>query len=97
MIDSHSIDISFGKSMFCSMLAGAMASTITNPLDMAKLRLQVQRANAKQGAGSFYYRNMLHALWHIGKDEGIMALFRGTIARMMFHIPMTAIAMSVVE
>lgn len=39
LIDSHTIDISFGKSMFCSMLAGALASTITNPLDMAKLRL----------------------------------------------------------
>jgi len=40
---------------------------------------------------------MLHALWCISKDEGIMALFRGTIARMMFHIPMMAISMSVVE
>ena len=37
--DSHSIDISFGHSLLCSMLAGAMASTLTNPLDMVKLRL----------------------------------------------------------
>ena len=79
------------------MLAGALASTITNPLDMAKLRLQVQRVNSQSGQGSFYYRHMLHAVWRIGADEGIMALFRGTIARMMFHIPMTAISMSVVE
>ena len=48
-IDSHLSDISFGKSMICSMMAGAMASAITNPLDMAKLRLQVQRANAQSG------------------------------------------------
>jgi len=40
---------------------------------------------------------MLHAVWRIGTDEGVLALFRGTVARMMFHIPMTAISMSVVE
>ena len=33
--------------MISSMLAGAIASSITNPLDMAKLRLQVQRAGFK--------------------------------------------------
>ena len=32
-------EISFFKSMACSMLAGSFASFITNPLDMAKLRL----------------------------------------------------------
>ncbi len=36
--------------MLCSMMAGACASIITNPLDMAKLRLQVQRAG-KVGGG----------------------------------------------
>lgn len=37
-------DISFVQAMLCSMMAGACASTITNPLDMAKLRMQVMRA-----------------------------------------------------
>ena len=32
-------DIGFFQSMFCSMMAGACASTLTNPLDMAKLRM----------------------------------------------------------
>ena len=40
---------------------------------------------------------MLHGVWRIGRDEGVLALFRGTIARAMFHIPMTAISMSVIE
>ena len=34
-------DISFGQAMFCSMQAGVLASVVTNPLDMAKLRMQV--------------------------------------------------------
>lgn len=37
-------DISSMGAMFCSMQAGILASVLTNPLDMAKLRLQVQRA-----------------------------------------------------
>lgn len=44
-------DIGFFQSMFCSMMAGACASTLTNPLDMAKLRMQVMRAG-KIGGGS---------------------------------------------
>ena len=43
---SHKSDIGFFQSMFCSMVAGGLASIITNPLDMAKLRLQVQRAGS---------------------------------------------------
>lgn len=44
-------DISFVQAMLCSMLAGAGASTVTNPLDMAKLRMQVMRAG-KSGGGA---------------------------------------------
>ena len=40
---------------------------------------------------------MIHGIWRIGMDEGVAALFRGTFARMMFHIPMNAISMSVIE
>lgn len=36
--------------MICSMVAGAGASFLTNPLDMAKLRMQVMRAG-KIGGG----------------------------------------------
>ena len=32
-------EIGLKEAMFCSMMAGACASTITNPLDMAKLRM----------------------------------------------------------
>jgi hypothetical protein len=36
---AHTKDIGFFQSMICSMVAGGAASVITNPLDMAKLRL----------------------------------------------------------
>mgnify|MGYP001131846061 CR=1 FL=1 len=38
---SNSNNIGFFESMACGMFAGSLAGTLTNPLDMAKLRLQV--------------------------------------------------------
>lgn len=36
---AHKQDITFAQAMFCSMQAGILAAVLTNPLDMAKLRL----------------------------------------------------------
>mmetsp|Transcript_25727 Transcript_25727/g.18207 ORF Transcript_25727/g.18207 Transcript_25727/m.18207 type:complete len:97 (+) Transcript_25727:54-344(+) len=85
--------------MMCSMLAGSFASTLTNPLDIAKLRMQVQRAGKIGGGDStqFYYKHLLHGVWTIARDEGAMALLNGSLARIMFHVPMVAISMSVLE
>jgi len=72
---------------------------MTNPLDMAKLRLQVQRAGQVGGGdqSSFYYKHLADAVYKIGRDEGPRALFAGSLARIMFHVPMVAISMSVLE
>ena len=37
--DTTKQEIGYFQSMFCSMAAGACASIMTNPLDMAKLRM----------------------------------------------------------
>ena len=96
---SHKSDIGFFKSMACSMFAGSAASLMTNPLDMGKLRLQVQRVGAAKGgdAKSFYYRHLADAIYKIGRDEGIRSLFNGSLARIMYHVPMTAISMAILE
>lgn len=85
--------------MICSMVAGSAASIATNPLDMGKLRLQVQRANAIGGGikTDFYYKHLADAVYKIGKEEGVLALFRGSFARILYHVPMVAISMGVLE
>jgi Mitochondrial carrier protein len=86
--------------MVSSMLAGACASTLTNPLDMAKLRMQVMRAGHTGGGApqsEQYYRHMLDGVYKIARDEGGLALFSGSLARIMFHVPNVAITMSLVE
>lgn len=95
---THGQMISFSESLVCSGLAGSLASWITNPLDMAKLRMQVMRSAKATGQEShFNYRNMLHGVWEIATHEGVRALFRGALARVMFHTPNTAIVMSLME
>jgi len=40
---------------------------------------------------------MLHGVYRIAMDEGPLALFSGSFARCLFHVPMVAISMSIVE
>ena len=40
---------------------------------------------------------MMHAVYRIAIEEGPLALFSGAFARCLFHVPMVAISMSVVE
>ena len=86
--------------MVCAMAAGALSSLATNPLDMAKLRMQVMRAG-KTGGGAKqseqYYRHMLDGVYKIYRDEGAKALLAGSWARILFHVPNVAITMSLVE
>ena len=83
----------------CSASAGAVASWLTSPLDMAKLRLQVQRgqvaANTSNNTSNTQqYRGMfdcLHAAYRKGE------LFRGAGARVLHFAPATTVTMTAYE
>lgn len=91
------LDISFKESLFCSAIAGALASIITNPLDLVKLRMQVQRASSTYKPEEAVYKNLLQGLIHVGKTEGISGLYKGSLARALYHSPTTALSMSFLE
>jgi hypothetical protein len=40
---------------------------------------------------------MLDGVIKIGREEGLRALFHGSLARILFHVPNVAISMSLVE
>ena len=88
----------------CSAGAGALASWLTSPLDMAKLRLQVQRgqaattSNGRNGTKQpQQYRGMLDCLSSAYKEAGIPGLFRGAGARVIHFAPATTITMTCYE
>ncbi|OMJ69273.1 hypothetical protein SteCoe_33044 [Stentor coeruleus] len=90
-------DIGIKESIGCAMAAGAISSWITNPLDMAKVRMQVVRATRGAAIQRFQYNSMFHGISIIYQVEGIKALFQGSLSRVLFHTPNTAISMGLVE
>ena len=81
------------------MFAGAGASLLTNPLDLVKLRLQVQRGSNVSGEShtGFKYKHMADGLSQVIRKEGPLALWNGSFARMCTHFPTVAITMAVIE
>ena len=95
-------EVPFLLHMVNSSAASAAASFVTNPLDLVKLRLQVQRGGvAAGGRGTAMpwgtYTGMVDGLRQIVAKEGAAGLFRGVGARMAFHGPCMAITMSIYE
>jgi hypothetical protein len=80
----------------CGAAAGAAASVLTNPMDIAKLRLQVQRGGRGHGF-AFGYRNMFDGMRQIWLAEGARGLFKGVGARVLFHSPATALTIALYE
>ncbi|KAL3910673.1 MAG: hypothetical protein SGILL_007600, partial [Bacillariaceae sp.] len=78
--------------------AGALASFLTSPLDMAKLRLQVQRgAQDSSSSQTTNYRGVSDALKYAYQSGGVHGLFRGAGARMLHFVPATTISMTTYE
>ena len=94
-------DMPFALHVTNSVIAGCCASFVTNPLDLIKLRLQVQRGVAHSGGkvpwGGRPYTGFFDGLRQLYAVEGFAALFRGVTARMAFSGPSTAISMGLYE
>jgi hypothetical protein len=90
-INNNQIELSFQQSLGFSALAGATASYITNPLDMIKLRLQIERGC---NIHDITYRSLFSKVY---QTVGIRGLYRGATARILFHAPSTAITMATYE
>jgi hypothetical protein len=83
-------------------VAGSIAGWATTPLEIVKLRMQIQRADVAHRGGSlqdsvFGYRNVFHGLSLLIKNEGFLALFKGAFLRICFSVPMSTIAMTLTE
>ncbi|KAG0465848.1 hypothetical protein HPP92_020012 [Vanilla planifolia] len=71
-------------------LAGGLSAYLTTPLDVIKTRLQVQGSNVR-------YQGWLDAFRSIWKAEGTNGLFKGSIPRIMWYVPASALTFMAVE
>lgn len=89
---------SYTQSFLLSAISGMAASIATQPIDVVKVRMQVQRAeNSKlhMEAGRFGYRNTFHGLSKLVHEEGLLALYKGLSARMTFGVLFSALYLSI--
>eukprot|EP00922_Rhytidocystis_sp_ex-Travisia-forbesii_P061106 GHVS01090610.1.p1 GENE.GHVS01090610.1~~GHVS01090610.1.p1 ORF type:complete len:353 (+),score=23.94 GHVS01090610.1:147-1205(+) len=99
--DNNSGDhTTFMQSLVCGSFAGALASWITTPLDVVKLRLQVQRGWAGSKASrrtEFLYEGFFQGLRKLFSEEGLRGAYRGSLIRSCYHTPATAITIATME
>ncbi|KAK3037960.1 hypothetical protein RJ639_030665 [Escallonia herrerae] len=71
-------------------LAGGLSAYLTTPLDVIKTRLQVQGATLR-------YKGWLDAVRRIWMIEGARGMFRGSIPRIIWYVPASALTFMAVE
>ncbi|CAH0491535.1 unnamed protein product [Peronospora farinosa] len=90
----------------CGSIAGAIAQTVAYPFDTVKKRLQSQQKHvSKMGplsaeggsASTLYYRGMVDCFRKVIRDEGPLALYRGTSANLARIMPYAAVMFSTYE
>ncbi|KAK1312903.1 Mitochondrial succinate-fumarate transporter 1 [Acorus calamus] len=81
------------QSMISGFLAGTAGPVCTGPFDVVKTRLMAQN----RSAGEVKYRGMFHAIRTIFVEEGLLALWKGLLPRLMRIPPGQAIMWAVAD
>ena len=81
--------------MVSGAVAGAIAASVTMPLDVCKTLLNTQEACARTNLT--YINGMASAFRTIYEFRGMKGFFRGLQARVVYQMPSTAISWSVYE
>ncbi|KAI3469402.1 hypothetical protein Pfo_026065 [Paulownia fortunei] len=85
-------------------ISGAVSRTVTSPLDVIKIRFQVQLEPTTQWAllrrdayGPSKYTGMLQATKDIFREEGLPGFWRGNVPALLMVMPYTAIQFTVLH
>jgi hypothetical protein len=87
-------ELTFPQLVGACAVSGGSAALITAPLDLIKVRMQVEM---RQSGSRGDYGSLLTGLRHVLNREGWRGLFRGGSSRVWFAVPNTAITMSLME
>jgi hypothetical protein len=84
----------------CGAVAGAAAAALSNPLDVVTTRMMVQggsSAAARDGAGGLRAAGAIDCARRLVRDEGVRALGRGVVPRVLSITPMASVTFCVYE
>lgn len=81
--------------LICGGLAGAVAQSVSYPLDVTRRRMQLAMMNHET---KHFAKGMVSTLRHIYKEHGVVkGLYRGMSINYMRAIPMVAVSFSTYE
>ncbi|KAL3269381.1 hypothetical protein HHI36_008451 [Cryptolaemus montrouzieri] len=66
--------------------AAVSAGFFTNPLEVMKIRMQLQGELKARGQHAVHYKNVFHAGYVIAKHDGILALQKGLVPGQLFQL-----------
>ena len=72
-------------------LAASAACFFTNPLEVAKTRMQLQGELVARGQHAVHYRNVVHAFFTIGRVDGLLALQKGLVPGLWYQFVMNGV------
>ena len=72
-------------------VAAVCAGFFTNPIDVIKIRLQLQGELEARGTYKRIYRNTFHAAYQIARHEGVLALQSGLVPALGFQMVLNGI------
>ncbi|KAK0179195.1 hypothetical protein PV327_008009 [Microctonus hyperodae] len=87
----HQTNKPIGVEFFLAATAAVGAGIFTNPIDVIKIRLQLQGELEARGAYKTIYKNTFHAGYVIAKHEGILALQSGIRSALAFQVVLNGI------
>lgn len=84
-------DLPPGVNFLNGCLSAAFAQTFSYPFDLVRKRLQAQ-AKVKGGFQEHRYNGMMDCFQKVVKEEGVMALYKGTAANLAKVVPYAGIS-----
>lgn len=97
----ESENLKIHESFILAFSSGIIASVVTNPMDIVKVRMQVQRAELKKGEtlekGRYGYKNLFHGMVMVFRKEGTLGFFRGCYTRILYMTLQGALNVTAVD
>jgi len=85
------------KDILIGGTAACCACLFTNPLEVAKTRMQLQGELAARGHYVVHYRNVFHAFCQIARVDGVFSLQKGLLAAECYQFVATGIRLGVYQ
>lgn len=78
------------RDLFCGAVAGTIARLFVAPLDLLKIRFQIQA----ETNGLYNYKHLVSAFRKIVATEGTKALWKGNVPALLMVIPYSSLQLS---